>query len=522
MRHSLFVMVWLLGLSHSVSAQAIYGNSRFFRLSQQLEQLRQDLNIPGMSAAVTDGNSVVWSSGFGFADLERNLQAVNETSYRISTLGEPVLAFLMLSLAEEGNLSLDDLAENYDVKLKNSKVRLRHLLSHTSSGTPGEKFSPDPGRLDRLANLFEVVLKQSYSEVLNYRVLKPFGMTRSAPYRIDPVHEMAFADTALQEAVKMLATCYGYEPGLGVVPAADASASGLWGGWISTAEDYARFLQAQDTLLSAASLKLLYSPGENPKGIAMPYAMGWFIQEVYGHTFAWNAGYSSPGHSSLVVRDLVTGLSFILMANSDRLSRPFWLQGGDLLRSPAALIFLRTIVFPSEQRVLLSDAEQEAADRISYATLELEPVGGLEKILLWFVFVIQLSALLLWPVGWLSRLRSRIFHGFWFTVSRYFALTTALLSLISNALFSKWPELHYWGITPEWQPAQPFIENLLLMLPTIIFYLLIPQVLVTLMVWIRRSGSPTFRTHLLLVTIVTALYALLLHEWNLIDFAFWV
>lgn len=34
-------------------------------------------------------------------------------------------------------------------------VRIKHLLSHTSDGTPGEKFSDDPDRFEYLATILD-------------------------------------------------------------------------------------------------------------------------------------------------------------------------------------------------------------------------------------------------------------------------------------------------------------------------------------------------------------------------------
>jgi len=45
-------------------------------LEQELDRLRQELNIPGMSVAVLHKQQVVLARGFGYADIENKMPAV--------------------------------------------------------------------------------------------------------------------------------------------------------------------------------------------------------------------------------------------------------------------------------------------------------------------------------------------------------------------------------------------------------------------------------------------------------------
>ena len=44
-----------------------------------VEKLRQELKIPGLSAAIVKDQEVVWAKGFGFADLENQIPATEDT-----------------------------------------------------------------------------------------------------------------------------------------------------------------------------------------------------------------------------------------------------------------------------------------------------------------------------------------------------------------------------------------------------------------------------------------------------------
>src|SRR4029453_19632226 len=41
----------------------------FARLEARLESLRDKWNVPGMVAGIARGNQIVWTKGFGYADL---------------------------------------------------------------------------------------------------------------------------------------------------------------------------------------------------------------------------------------------------------------------------------------------------------------------------------------------------------------------------------------------------------------------------------------------------------------------
>ena len=69
--------------------------------------------------------------------------------------------------------------------------------------------------------------------------------------------------------------------------------------------------------------------------------LGWFVQSHRGQRVVWHFGYTPNAYSSLVVKVPAHNLTFILMANSDRLSAPFQLSQGDVTRSVFATLFLR-------------------------------------------------------------------------------------------------------------------------------------------------------------------------------------
>src|SRR6185503_17389445 len=124
-------------------------------------------------------------------------------------------------------------------------------------------------------------------------------------------------------------------------PASFSTAAGL----VSTALDYARFSIAMDTnaFLRPATRAMAWSPTIATNGDTLPYGLGWFTTRVSNERIVWHYGYWTA-NSSLIVKVPSRGLSFVIMANSDMLSRPTRLGSGDLMSSSLAREFLNAFV----------------------------------------------------------------------------------------------------------------------------------------------------------------------------------
>ena len=108
---------------------------------RQAEANRNPLKIPGLSIVVIRDGEVQLARGVGYADIEHRVPATPDTLYHIASLTKTFTAILVLQLVEQGKLDLDEPASPYSDDFKDDSVRIKHLLSHTSEGTPGEKFS---------------------------------------------------------------------------------------------------------------------------------------------------------------------------------------------------------------------------------------------------------------------------------------------------------------------------------------------------------------------------------------------
>ena len=124
-----------------------------------------------MSAAIIKDQKVVWAKGFGFADAESRVPATPDTVYHIASFTKPFAATLVMQLVEQGKLDLDEPVSHYSSAFKDDSVRIKHLLSHTSIGTPGERFQYDGDRFDYLTTVIEKKTGKSFREVIVKTVL---------------------------------------------------------------------------------------------------------------------------------------------------------------------------------------------------------------------------------------------------------------------------------------------------------------------------------------------------------------
>jgi CubicO group peptidase (beta-lactamase class C family) len=156
--------------------------ARIARFETLLESLRQELKIPAYSAAIVKDQKVIWAKGFGYADVENKIPATEHTAYHLASLTKTFASTILMQLVQEGKIKLDDPVSKYGITLESDGViRVRHLLSHTSEGNPGEQYRYNGNRFAELDKVVQRATGKSFAELLIANILDPLGMNDTAP-----------------------------------------------------------------------------------------------------------------------------------------------------------------------------------------------------------------------------------------------------------------------------------------------------------------------------------------------------
>lgn len=325
------------------------------KMEQELEDLRRELKIPGMSVAIAREDTLIWAKGFGWADKELKIPATEKSLFHLASLTKPYATTIVLQLVQEGKLNLDSPVSDFGVEFDNNPlITVRHLLSHTSSGDPGTVFKYDGRRFGQLERVIEVVTGNTFATELKNRILEPLGLNQTVPNPLDSISfQEAGAEILLVE--KYFVTEYARKWGRVIWP------SGLFGplkpidypdyfgtaaGLVATASDVAKFSAALDKgfLLNPSLYKSSLTPIKGPTGEIFPFGLGWFLETYNNHLIAWQYGHWF-GSSSLIIKVPDQKITLVVLANSDGLSR--WTKIGNkatIQASPVAPVLLEKLI----------------------------------------------------------------------------------------------------------------------------------------------------------------------------------
>ncbi|HJQ70334.1 MAG TPA: serine hydrolase domain-containing protein [Blastocatellia bacterium] len=180
---TLFLVVLLAAaVAAPVAPARASEDTRIDQLETTLDRIRQELKIPAMSAAIVKDQRVVWAKGFGFADPEKKVPATEHTSYHLASLTKTFASTIVMQLVEEGKVKLDDPVSKYGVQLESEGViRVKHLLSHTSEGNPGERYSYNGNRYAELDKVIQKATGKSFAELLIANILDPLDLKETGP-----------------------------------------------------------------------------------------------------------------------------------------------------------------------------------------------------------------------------------------------------------------------------------------------------------------------------------------------------
>ena len=180
------------------------------RLEPMIEKQMKAHHVVGLSIVLVDDQMTVWSKGFGYADLSKEVPATGDTIYRVGSISKPITAVAVEQLVDQGLLDLDKLFASYIPEFSvrsrfagSQAITARNLMTH-HAGVPeverfdtlrelitdlkGEYANFPPNMVysytntgfSLLGRLIEVLSGKEFSEYMDEAVLRPIGMLDSS------------------------------------------------------------------------------------------------------------------------------------------------------------------------------------------------------------------------------------------------------------------------------------------------------------------------------------------------------
>lgn len=300
------------------------------------------LKVPGSAITVVRNGKVIWSTGFGYADLEQQVKATPRTVFRAGSISKSLTSAALGTLIQEGKLDIDLPVQRYvpTFPQKPWPITTRQVAGHLAGFRhynpgefestrhyptvaegltifqddsllfqPGTKYSYSSFGWNLISAVIEGASGEEYLGYMMQHVFRPAGMTSTVP---------EFADSI----VPWRARNYVRGPDRGPVLNAqyvDNSYKWAGGGFMSTSEDLARFAEAMrtGTLLKPVTVQLLWTSQQTSEGKETGYGMGWSTgKDAGGHRWVGHTGGSMGATSHLRIYP-DDGLVLVLMVNSN-------------------------------------------------------------------------------------------------------------------------------------------------------------------------------------------------------------
>jgi CubicO group peptidase (beta-lactamase class C family) len=286
------------GLSHAKPAEVGLSAERLDKIMQILKEDTSKGVVPGAVLLVARHGKIAYFESAGLLNAETKDPMTREAIFRIYSMSKPITTVSAMMLFEEGKFALGEPVAKYLPQFRSMKVgvekpdaasgkptldlvaaqrpiTIQDLMRHTSGitygffgNTPGKKAYQDakvlegdfsneefadriaklplsyqPGTTwdyshstDILGRLVEVVSGMSLYQFEKQRLLEPLGMSDTGFYVTDSAKHARVAEPFKNDRTIGIGAAFG-----------DPRVQGKWesggGGMVSTATDYARFLQ---------------------------------------------------------------------------------------------------------------------------------------------------------------------------------------------------------------------------------------------------------------------------------------
>jgi CubicO group peptidase (beta-lactamase class C family) len=312
--------------------------------------MKRAFAAPGLAVAVAADGKLVWSETCGFADRERRVDVTRTTQFRIGSVSKTLTAVTAARLHQKGRLDLDAEVQRYvpDFPRKSSAITARRLGGHLAGirhyegtealsterydsvgaslaifaddalvGAPGERFSYSSYGFNLLGAAVARAARRTYAAAVEQTVLRPLRLTHTTPADRPASGGSRFYEVTERRTARP-------------APRVDLSDRYPSGGYLSTAEDLARFGSrlADPAFLEPRAQALLFTSQKARGGAKTGYSFGFEVRRSPFGTMAGHTGNVVGGTAFLLVSRrthvavaMTTNIGFVTVGNPPALGR---------------------------------------------------------------------------------------------------------------------------------------------------------------------------------------------------------
>jgi CubicO group peptidase (beta-lactamase class C family) len=309
------------------------------RTRANVAELRASLKLPALQVAVAKTGKVVAAENAGFADVERRIPITTASRFRIGSVSKLLTATATVRLHEAGILDLDAPIGRYLRNLPADKaaVTARQLAGHLAGFghygrndyinrtayrdvseslprilieplvvAPGSRYVYSSYGFNVLGAVLQSAAGKPFPDVIAEQVSRPLGMAHTS---VEPSAD------ASPERVRL----YSGSPDgrFADAPAADLTDRWPSGGFVSTAEDLARFADGllNTSFLPTRAREVLFVSQRSADGQATGVGLGWrTARDPQGRRFVHHGG-ETVGGRAFVLLYPDQGVSVVLLTN---------------------------------------------------------------------------------------------------------------------------------------------------------------------------------------------------------------
>ncbi len=244
-RKLVFTLLLITGFSITQSFAQNLPDSTIKKIDNLFQEWNNTFS-PGCTIGIVINDQLVFSKGYGMANLEYGIPNTPQTIYHMASVSKQFTAYSIVLLAKQGKLSLEDDIHKWLpwFPVLKEKITIRNLLNHTSgirdqwqllaiSGTrlddvitqdqiikvlskqqalnfkPGEKYTYSNSGYTMLAEIVKAVSGQTLRQFSDSAIFKPLGMNsthfhddyteieKNRAYSYDRIDSTHFANSIL-------------------------------------------------------------------------------------------------------------------------------------------------------------------------------------------------------------------------------------------------------------------------------------------------------------------------------------